>query len=371
MTAVIFPVWALPAGGRCPKVALMQAGALPLNLAPGWKNVPPQATGRRLIWKRDGHWRCSDTDFAQPADLGPASSVECPMAVDPGRGRAYRYHCAQWGSRRDASELRRVNLDGSGDETLFRLGLNKWALWLCEYHAAADEVLALVATEMPSKADGTIVIQHQLGRFDLTNERSLLVNLPRDCFYPITVDLTARRALFHGAEGWQVVDFSGKRLWRLGPRGLPEGRGGAFRPGDPDELALGGGGLVLVRRNGQFESIRPCGLNPVWSPDGQTLYFAESSSDLWQWRNGQAERLLTIAGNRYAEVNRARPAVVSPDGQCLAMALTRRIRRQPIEGAIQSDGSPAWTEWSAIVVLDLAEKAVWQAPGAGPIRWAY
>lgn len=347
----------------------MQAGALPLTLAPGWKNAPPRATGRRLIWQCAGRWQCSDTDFAAPVDLGAVPPVECPVAVDPGRNRAYRYHCAHWGSRRDASELRRVGLDGSQDERLFALGLNKWALWLCAYWPEGDELLALIATEMPSKADGTIVIQHQLGRFDLARERSLLINLPRDCFYPVAIEPQAQRVLFHGAEGWQVVDFSGKRLLKLSPRGLPEGRGGAFRPGDPDTLALGGGSVTLVRKNGQFELLRNRGLNPVWAPDGQTLYFAESSSDLWQWRDGQAERLLAVAGNRYAEVNRARPVAVSPDGQCLAITLTRRIRRQPIEGAMARDDSPAWTEWSAIVVLDLAEKCVWQTTGGGPLRW--
>jgi len=347
----------------------MQAGALPLSLAPGWKNAPPRATGQRLIYQRDGRWLCSDTDFADPADLGPTSPIDCPVAVDAARSRAYRYHCAQWGSRRDVSELRTVGLDGANDDRLFGLGLNMWALWLCDYMPEPDALLALVATEMPTRADGTVVIQHQLGHFNLASRQMRLVNLPRDCFYPLALHRAAGRVLFHGAEGYQVIDLSGKRQWRLGARGLPEGRGGAFHPENPDLLALGGGGLMLVRRSGEFTQLRDRGVNPVWSPDGHQLYFAESSSDLWVTENEQTERLLAVAGNRYAEVNRSRPVEVSPDGQYLAIALTRRIRRQAVPGELAREESSAWTEWSSICVLDRVEKTVFQAPGGGPVRW--
>lgn len=348
----------------------MQAGALPLTLAPGWKNVPPRATGRRLIFKHDGRWRCADTDFADSVDLGAVSPVEIPVAIDAVRARAYRYHCAHWGARRDASELRSVGLDGQGDARLFALGLNKWALWLCEYVPGRDALAVLIATEMPTRPDGGVVIQHQLGLFELAEKRSLLVNLPRDCFYPLALHAGGERVLFHGAEGFQVVDFSGRRLFKLGPKGLPEGRGGCFHPDNPDQLALGGSGLMLIDRQGQYTLVRERGLNPVWSPGGDMLYFAESSSDLWRWSpGGQAERLLEIAGNRYAEVNRARPVQICPDGRFLAVALTRRIHRQPVAGAIAGDSSPSWTEWGAICILDLAEKTVWQAPGGGPLRW--
>lgn len=348
----------------------MQAASLPLSLASGWKNVPPRATGRRLVWKRDGRWLLSDTDFADPVDFGATSPIDCPTAYDPTRERIYRYHCAQWGDRRDASELRQVGVDGSGEDRLFALGLNKWALWLCEYVLELDSLAALVATEMPHKADGTVVIQHQLCLYNLAQGQSLLINLPRDCFYPLAIHSASQRLLFHGAEGYQVVNFAGKRLYRLGSRGLPEGRGGAFNPHNPEELALGGGGLMRVRRNGECVLLRDRGINPVWSPDGQRLFFAESSSDLWvRAADGQYERLLAVAGNRYSEVNRARPARLTSDGRYLALPLTRRIRRQGVEGAAPRDGSPAWVEWQAICILDFEEQVAWQAPGAGPILW--
>ncbi|GHB97728.1 hypothetical protein [Cerasicoccus arenae] len=349
----------------------MQAGSLPLTLATGWKNAPPRAIGRRLIWKDQGHWRISDTDFAQPVDLGQACPVDCPPAFDAARGYIYRYHCAQWGEQRDASEFRQIEPDGQGDERIFALGNNKWALWLCAYLPAMDKLAALVATEMPSRADGTVVIQHQLGMFDLARRRSLLVNLPRDCFFPLDIASAPERLLFHGGEGFQVVDFAGRRVWRLGPKGLPEGRGGAFHPHNADQIALGGGGVVLIDRSGKFSTVRERGLNPVWAPDGESLYFAESSSDLWcRAPNGDCERLLSVAGNRYSEVNRARPARFTADGRYLAIPLTRRIRRQPLEGALGGDNAPAWAEWQAICILDLAEKEVWQTSGGGPICWA-
>ncbi len=348
----------------------MQAGSLPLTLAAGWKNVPPRPTGRRLVWKQGNRWWLSDTDFADPVSIGAASPVDCPVAYDPTREQLYRYHCAQWGDRRDASEFRRVSTVGGDDERLFGLGLNKWALWLCQYVSEIDSLAALIATEMPSKNDGTVVIQHQLGLYDLKQNRSLLVNLPRDCFYPLAMHCGSQQVLFHGAEGFQVVDFSGRRIMRLGLKGLPEGRGGCFNPLNPEEIVLGGGSLMLVRRKSEFIQLRERGLNPVWAPDGQQLYFAESSSDLWRrTADGQCERLLAVAGNRYAEVSRARPPRLTADGRYLALPLTRRIRRQPMEGAYGGDDSPAWVEWQAVCVLDLQAQEVWQAPGGGPVIW--
>ncbi len=352
------------------QVGRMQAGSLPLTLAPGWKNVPPQATGRHLVWKKDRRWRASDTDFNNPGDLGPCSPIDCPVAYDPTRELIYRYHCAQWGDRRDASELRQIRADGSGDDRLFGLGLNKWALWLCRFLPDRDALAALVATEMPSKADGTVVIQHQLAWFDVAKKQSLLVNLPRDCFYPLDLHPGAKRVLFHGAEGYQVVDFSGRRLYRLGPKGLPEGRGGSFNPNNPDELVLGGGGIMLVRRDATFIRLRDRGVNPVWSPDGQDLFFAESSSDLWhRAADGSIERLLSVAGNRYSEVNRARPVQITRDGRYLALAITRRVRRQAVEGAYTQGESSGWAEIPAVCILDLVEKIAWQTSANGPVCW--
>ncbi|MGE9295129.1 MAG: hypothetical protein ACQKBV_02425 [Puniceicoccales bacterium] len=362
----------LPAGQLVAKLPVMQSGALPLSLAPGWKNAPPRSTGRTLVWQSEGRWVASDTDFANPRNLGPVAQVECPPATDGERGAAYYYHCAGWGAQRDVSEIRRGDLAAGGSEPVFQLGLNKWALWLCRYLPERHSIAALVATEMPRRNDGGVVIQHQLGLFDLENQRSLLTLLPRDCFYPLALDPASERVLFHGAEGYQVVDFSGKRLWKLGGRGLPDGRGGAFHPEKPDAIVLGGDGLMLVRQSGEFERIHERGLNPVWSPDGETLYYSESSSDLWRWdpKTRARECLLAVAGNRYAEVNRARPVVVSPDGLFAAVTLTRRIQRQSLDGAVGGEPKANWAEWRAVCILDLQNREVWQTPGAGPLNWA-
>ncbi|MEO0795327.1 MAG: hypothetical protein AAFX93_09205 [Verrucomicrobiota bacterium] len=349
----------------------MQTGALPLTLAHGWKKVPPRATGRRLVWQKDGQWWASDTDFAAPLKLGPVGPLECPLAVNAARDCAYRYHCADWSDRRDTSEIRSVSLVDGKAETLFRLGLNKWAIWLCHYLPKRDYLVGLIATEMPRRADGSVVIQHQLGLFDLNKRRSLLVALPRDCFYPLDVNLQQEWVLFHGVEGFQVVDFKGRRLWRWGPKGLPEGRGGMFHPEHSELAALGGGGIVLIDRQGKLQPVHDRGLNPVWHPAGKQLYFAESSSDLWRWdsETTHTERLLAVAGNRYSEVNRARSPRLTKDGRYAAVTLTRRVRREALPESVGPNTGPSWVEWRAICIIDLVEQEVWQAPGGGLVAW--
>jgi len=313
----------------------------------------------------------SDTDFVDPRDLGPAPPVECPVAVDASRGVGYYYHCADWNARRDVSEIRGAKLAEGTSESVFRLGLNKWALWLCRYLPRTNAVAALIATEMPRRADGGIVIQHQLGMFDVATGQSLLTPLPRDCFFPLAIDPDGEQVLFHGAEGFQIIEFSGKRRWKLGGRGLPSGRGGAFHPIEPGCLALGGGGLVLVRASGEFELIHQRGLNPVWSPCGSDLYYAESSSDLWRWDPGTKtrQRLLEVAGNPHTEVNRARPLALTPDGRYGALMLTRRIRRASLDQAAHPETKKVWAEWRAICILDFEANEVWRTAGEGPVTW--
>lgn len=332
-----------------------------LILAKGWRQVEPRPVHRTLLWEASGQLQISQTDFSQPHAFGQVGSIDCPIAVDPVRRLAYRYICPD-GAGRDFSEIVAFHLDLGTKSRLFRLGLNQWIVWMFQYLPKEDVLLALLATDMPGEE---LRIQHQLGLFDLKHSRRLQVPLPRDAFCPVDLHENRREILFHGAEGWQIITFSGKRVAHLRSRAVPLGRGGALHPNRP-LAALGGGGIALWnRQRNAIQTLHRQGQQPAWSPDGKVLYFSESSSDLFQHTlaNGQTERIFSIAGNRQAEVTRARRPALTSDGRWLALPITRKLLRREAPA-----GETRFTFSESLVVADLEQKEIWQytAPAHHP-----
>ncbi|MGF1451208.1 MAG: hypothetical protein ACFB21_03920 [Opitutales bacterium] len=341
----------------------MSSQRLPLKTADGWRTGPAVDTGWSLVWRSGGQLKRAGADFSRIETLGSVGTVDCPLAVNAGRSEVYRYACGETGSRRDFSEIRAFPLDGRQPDRLFALDRRKWIVWLCHFLPEAEVLLALVASEAPGRH---LNIQHQLGFFDLRQHRSLLVNLPRDAFAPLAVDAPRRRVLFHGAEGFQLVDFTGKRLARLSGESVPEGRGADFHPTQP-VVALGGGELTLWRIDRQrFERLAARGVNPVWSKDGQSLLFRPHSGALavWSAKSETADTLFEIAASRFPEQHHARPAVLSPDGRLAAVPVARRIRRDTENGATHVDKH-------ALIIADFETRTLWQTNiHAENLAWA-
>lgn len=339
----------------------MPQAPVPLLLAKGWRSVPPRPAGGKLVWQRGHTLLCAPADFTAPVELGNAGLLDTPFALDPGRKLAYAYACRNGRDGRDYSEIRGYSLDGGPPECLFKLALNKWIPWFMHYLTDRDVILALVATSQPGES---LIIHHQLGLFNPANGNSLLVPLPRDAFLPLDVRPQRKEILFYGVEGYQLIDYSGKRLRLLRGNALPSGRGASFHPTE-ELIALGGRGIVLWETaSNQLRQIHPCGQMPVWSPDGRWLYFSESSGDLFRhdWHNGTTERLLCAAGNTSSETHFARKASLSSDGRYLAMPLTRRVRRRE-----SADGNPTqlseFAHYHALCILDLQRREAWQTTG--------
>ena len=336
----------------------MPVTKLPLLLGSGWQAVPPRATGRHLLWQAGAKLMCAGTDFAEPQLLGETGLVDCPLAVDAARGLAYGYASPQGRQQEDFSELRAWHIKEGTGSRLFRLGLNQWALWLLRYLPRHDALLGLVATDMPGEG---VHIQHQLGIFDLGKMKSLLVSLPRDAFLPLDVHPTRREVLFYGVEGYQVIEFSGKRVRRLAGSGLPEGRGGSYSP-DGDKALLGGSGIVLWDMAADsLKALHPRGHTPVWDPSGAGFWFSESSGDLFYYSlaEGQTERLVALAANAHPDIRHSRPPVATADGRYLALCLTRRNKRS----AGSEPDAPLYRYDHCLCVLDTREREVWQLPG--------
>ncbi|MDP0497160.1 MAG: hypothetical protein Q7Q73_13230 [Verrucomicrobiota bacterium JB024] len=336
----------------------MPATKLPLLLSPGWQMVSPRSVGIPLLWQAGAKLMCGQTDFAEPVTLGEVGLVDCPVAFDPGRGLAYGYASPQGRQREDFSELRAWHLDQGTGSRLFRLGLNQWALWLLRYLPRHDALLALVATDMPGEG---VNIQHQLVIFDLAKMKSLLVSLPRDAFLPLDLHPTRREVLFYGVEGYQVVEFSGKRLRRLAGPGLPEGRGGCYHPSG-DKVLLGGSGIVLWDLVADtLDSLHPRGHYPVWDGSGEGFWFSESSGDVFYYSLAErrAERVLALAANVHPDIRYARAPVLTGDGRYLATCLTRRVKRS----AGSEPDAPLYRHDHCLCVLDAQTREVWQLPG--------
>ncbi|MGE9292975.1 MAG: hypothetical protein ACQKBW_05130 [Puniceicoccales bacterium] len=336
----------------------MPATKLPLLLGSGWEAVTPHDVGPKLLWQAGSSLMVSGTDFSEPRDLGEVGLVDCPIAYDPSRGLAYGYASPRGRQREDFSEFRAWHPDQGTVSRLFRLGLNQWALWMLRHLPRHDALLSLVATAMPGEG---VNIQHQLGIYDLGKMRSLLVSLPRDAFLPLDVHPTRREVLFYGVEGYQVIEFTGKRLRRLGGPGLPEGRGGCYHP-DGDKALLGGSGIVQWDlANDRLDPLHPRGHYPLWAPGGEGFWFSESSGDLFYYSlaEGRAERVLALAANAHPDIRHARAPVPTRDGRYLALCLTRRVKRS----AGSAPDAPLYRHDHCLCVVDTLKRQVWQYPG--------
>ncbi|MGF1449468.1 MAG: hypothetical protein ACFB20_08640 [Opitutales bacterium] len=338
-------------------------GPLPLQVKKGWKQVRPRTTGKQLIWDEGQDVFCAQTDFAGPRRFPATGGVDCPIATHAGLPTAYRYCCQMQAGQRDFSELRGLDTLTGEMRTVYRLAGNQWMVWLCRLLKGGSTLLGLVATDA-RRSQLTIV--HQLGFFDLKRKRTLLVPLPRDAYHPLAVCEAREAILFHGAEGYQLVNFAGTRLRRVGVDGLPLGRGASFHPERP-VVTLGGGTLTdwdLDR--GGFSELPVRGQFPLWAEGGRSLWFSQSSADLWHYdpASGEAGWIVRIAGYSRPEKNYSRALVLSADGRHLAAVLTRKVRIAEMPGAAPEPGTRLFRVNRCVVVLDLQARELWQHPAA-------
>ncbi|MGF1484952.1 MAG: hypothetical protein ACFBZ8_11380 [Opitutales bacterium] len=336
-------------------------GPLPLQVRKGWKQVRPRATDKQLIWDSGADVFCAETDFAGPLRFAGTGAVDCPLATHPGIPTAYRYCCQMQQGQRDFSELRALDARSGEMRAMFRMAPNQWIVWMCHLLRGGDTLLALVATDARRPQ---LTILHQLGFFDLKRKRTLLIPLPRDAYQPLAVSEARQELLFYGAEGYQLVNFSGTRLRRAGVKGLPQGRGAAFHPTRPSVL-LGGGTLTEWNlTNGTFQELPVRGQYPIWAEHGNALWFSQSSADLWHYdpKSGEGHWVVRIAGYARPEQNYSRPLALSSDGRLLAAVLTRKVRVSERPGLEPEPGTPLFRVNRILVVLDLEARELWQQP---------
>lgn len=336
---------------------------LPLRTGSGWKEVQPRTSPWKIAWEGNGLLYTADTAFAKILPAGPAGSVEAPLAYDGDSDRLFRYYCPALISRDRANGLIAIDPNTGTREMSFSLHPLRMMPWLLKKIPNRPLLLALVVTDATQPDRPGIVLQHQLGLFHLTEKKSLFRNLPAGCQHPVTSSPESDRLLFHGPDGFQLVNLKGHRQLLLSDPEWGDGRrGAAFHP-SRKTLAIGGPHLTLYEPGTQRrERLVKGGSFPAWDPEGKRLFYATSSSDLFLYdcETGNHEPIVSIPANRHPELKKARPVELSPDGRFFALPLTRRA---PFHAESVADDQPLWSEHQSLVIGDLEKKEIWQHPG--------
>ena len=335
---------------------------IPLRTGPGWKEVAPRPTPWRIAWEGDGRIQIAPTSFETTMNAGPTGAVEAPLAYDAESDSLFRYYCPSLDERNATNALLRIDPHSGRREHWFTLHPLRTLPWLLAKVPNHPLLIALVVTDTTRPDRPGIVLQHQLGLFHLAKRNSVFRNLPAGCQHPIAAAPESDRLLFHGPDGFQIVNLKGKRQLLLSSSIWGKGHGGgAFHPRQPS-FAIGGLNLSLYEPSTrQHKDLVAGGCFPSWHPSGETLFCATSSSDLWCIRPDTMEKqeIVSIPANRYPELKRARPVEFSPDGRYFALPITRRA---PFHAETVQADQPAWSERQCLLIGDLNRQEIWQNP---------
>ena len=336
---------------------------LPLRTGHGWKEIQPRGIRWQIAWEGAGRLHSADTGFGRIVHAGPSGAVESPLVYDPVQHRFLRYYCPSLESRDRENGLLSVDPDTGEREMHFPLHPLRTVPWLLKKIPDRPILMALVVTDT-SRADRPgIVLRHQLGLFHIDEQKSLFRDLPAGCQHPVAASPETDRLLFHGPDGYQLINLRGHRKLVLSDEVWGNGRhGAAFHP-THRTLAIGGSQLALYEPGRKERKPLPTdGCTPAWSPDGGRLFFSTSSSDLHciDPATHQREEIITIPANRHPEIKKARPVEFSPDGKFFALPMTRRA---PYHADTLRSGQPSWSEKQSLLIGDLERKELWQHPG--------
>ncbi len=339
---------------------------LAIRAVAGWTQVNRQVVGQELIYDDGLELRYGGTDFSSPLTLDHSSAVDCPIAIDPDGRRGWRYRCQLRLGQRDYSEICEYDLTTGARRQLVRLGLNQWVVWMCRYVPEKKALLVLLATDVATRAG--VQIRHSLGLICVKTGRLATIPLCRDAYCPLDYHSSRGDFIFSGAEGFHWVGATGNCLKTLAGADIPRGRGGVFHPHERWAI-LGGGGLTRWNlADGTVEHLHDQGHWPCWAADFKSIYFSQSSSDLWRMdlESRNVEQILSVDDNPYPEISHSVPMRLSPCGSYLALALTRKSRADNSEGA-----RVEWCYQKAICVVDCKRRQFWTAPvGARYLEWA-
>ncbi len=343
--------------------------ATAIDTAPDWVEQPACADAPDLLVESDGRLKQLRSDGSEVHDFGVVGPVDCPLAYDATRRTAYRYVCGAGLHEKDYSLLRAYSLERGQSTTVCELPHNQWALWLLEWIDADEsrggQLFGLLASDLP--VEGQVCIQHRLFALDPERPPPRVRPLCRDAYKPLAFSRKRRELVFSGAEGTYLVGLHGQRLASLGTDQLPAAHGADFEPGGAACVALGGEGIHLWDlHSGSCRCLSRLGRHPVWSQDGQCLWYAGSSGDLrcYDLSKGCEQSLLALRQNRFPDFWKSRPAQQSRCGRYLAVMLSA----QRLKGVTRKTGGIEKSEkvyeaQNSFCILDLEKRSFWRIGG--------
>ncbi|MEM0964831.1 MAG: hypothetical protein AAGJ81_01605 [Verrucomicrobiota bacterium] len=324
----------------------------------------PRPCKWRIAWENNEEICVAKTDFSNVGSLGAPGMVESPLAYDPNTNLLYRYYCPSLATRNQVNGVIAINLSSGEREMCFTLNPLRTVPWMLQKIPDKPFLVGLVVTDASRTEKPGIVLQHQLGLFDLDQKKSLLRALPNGCQHPVTASPASDRLLFHGPDGFQQVSLRGRRRLTLSGSDWGDGRdGAAFHPRN-SSIVVGGPSLSLFEplRRRRTEWVKSGGGFPVWNEDASTLFFSENSGSLSRYNPASevAESIVSIPANRHPERKKSRPVALSEDQRYFALPLTRR---SPFHAETSNSDQPAWIEHQTLVIGDLENQEIWQFPG--------
>jgi len=344
-----------------------------LDVPDGWREAEGGAALPPLLVEHGDALELLGSDLARRQRWAPLGWVDCPVALDAGRGIAYRYVCEGRARARDFSELRAFDLANGATETIGRLRPNQWVLWLLQWMPSGPgkrgRLFGLVASDETDAAG--LAIEHRLFALDLDGGGFRFQPLARDAFAPMAFSEKRREIVFEGAEGVHIVNLRGECRRSWSGRESPRTRGAAWAPDGSARVALGGGGIDLWDLDGgRVERLTRLGQHPVWDGARDRIWYFESGARLayYDLASGRSAVFAEAAGDRHPETQNIRPARLGRNGRFLASVFsTRRMR-----GVTGSAGAREYVyEYDhALVAFDLKTRRFWRRDGfRPPLRW--
>ncbi|MDQ8195502.1 hypothetical protein QEH59_13800 [Coraliomargarita sp. SDUM461004] len=351
--------------------------ALKIDFTAGWYEAAPSTNVPDLLAEESGRLRLLSADLGLKHDFGAVGPVECPIAYDPVRGLAFRYVCAAGFRGRDFSQLRAFSVARGESYPLIDLPLNQWALWMLEWIASGQghvgQLLGLHA--MDRAADDRVVIEHRLFSLKLGADQLRLRPICRDAYKPLAFSRRRGEFIFSGAEGIYLLGLKGERKLSLPSVEDVGGEGAAFSPSGDAQVVIGGDGLHLwdLERN-LCRRLTRNGRYPVWAPDGQGIWYRESSADLhyYDLAKDETQRILALPKQRHPEFWHARPVCLSRNGCYLALSITEKVLRGvSLKGSATGARERVYVHDHQLVVLDVKQQVYWGREGyASQLHWA-
>ena len=301
-----------------------------LDAGPGWTETAPRPDGPELLVECAGRLEHLRSDGQVLHDFGPVGPVPCPLTYDPHSRVAYRYvSSARLASATDYSQLRAFCLKQGTSHPVCEIPLNQRVLWLLEWVGGdAGQLFGLLASDLP--VGRQICIQHRLFTCSTAGTSASALrtrSLCRDAYEPLVFSARRKQLIFSGAEGTHLVGLKGERLATLPPETTAPAASASFDPSGRPRAILGGEGLHLwdFQAGSCTRLIRP-GRHPLWSPQGDHLWYAGSSASFrsFDLNTEQSEPLLAIRHDRVPDFWKSRPARLSHCGDYLAVMLSAK-----------------------------------------------